>query len=54
VEREDRGEQRELHRLEHESERVDEHIREAREDWEQKERDRGVPGAQPPDGEESS
>jgi hypothetical protein len=34
-------------RMEHDSERVGDHIDEARKDWEAKERDPSVPGAQP-------
>jgi hypothetical protein len=41
------GTEHEGERLEEQSERVDEHIREARDDWERKERDPAVPGAQP-------
>jgi hypothetical protein len=40
-------------RMEHESERVGRHIEETREDWEAKERDSRVPGAQPEPGEET-
>jgi hypothetical protein len=40
-------------RMEHDSERVGEHIEETREDWEAKEKDPSVPGAQPdPDDEQ--
>ena len=39
-------------RMEHESERIDEHIEETRRDWEAKEQDPSVPGAQPDPGEE--
>jgi hypothetical protein len=44
--------EREADRMEHESERVGEDIDDARRDWEAKERDRRVPGAQPGPGEE--
>jgi hypothetical protein len=50
-ERADRME-REAERMEEESERVGEDIEEARDEWEAKERDPGVPGAQPEPGEE--
>jgi hypothetical protein len=47
--------EREADRLEEESERVGEDIEEARDEWEAKERDPDVPGAQPgPDEEEGS
>ena len=39
--------ERELEHMEEESERLGEHIEEAREDWEAKEGDSSVPGAQP-------
>jgi hypothetical protein len=39
-------------RMEHESERIGEHIEETRRDWEAKEQDPSVPGAQPDPGEE--
>jgi hypothetical protein len=39
--------EREADRLEHDSERVGEHIEETRRDWEAKEQDPAVPGAQP-------
>jgi hypothetical protein len=39
-------------RMEHESERVGDHIEETRRDWEAKEQDDSVPGAQPDPGEE--
>jgi hypothetical protein len=39
--------EREADRLEHDSEKVGEHIEETRRDWEAKEKDPGVPGAQP-------
>ena len=40
-------------RMEHESERVGDHIDEARKEWEAKEQDPSVPGAQPdPDAEQ--
>ena len=43
----------EVEQLEEQSERVGEHIRETREDWERKEEDPSVPGAQPDPDEES-
>jgi hypothetical protein len=54
MEHEQRAERlgREADRLEKESERVGEHIEDARHDWEAKERDPSVPGAQPGPGEE--
>jgi hypothetical protein len=39
-------------RMEHESERVGDHIDETRQEWESKERDPSVPGAQPDSEEE--
>jgi hypothetical protein len=39
--------ERDADKLEHESERVGEHIDEARSDWEAKEKDSSVPGAEP-------
>lgn len=39
--------QRELEHMEEQSERLEEHIEEARDDWESKEQDSSVPGAQP-------
>jgi hypothetical protein len=39
--------EREADRLEHDSERVGDHIEETRRDWEAKEKDPAVPGAQP-------
>jgi hypothetical protein len=42
----------EADRMEDESERVGEHIDDARREWEAKERDRRVPGAQPGPGQE--
>ncbi len=39
--------ERELEQMEEESERLGEHIDETREDWEHKEQDSSVPGAQP-------
>lgn len=39
-------------RMEHESERVGDHIDETRKDWEAKEQDPSVPGAQPDPDEE--
>ncbi|HEY6775833.1 MAG TPA: hypothetical protein VI122_04925 [Thermoleophilaceae bacterium] len=50
-ERADRME-REVERMEEESERVGEEIEDARNEWEAKERDPNVPGAQPPPGED--
>jgi hypothetical protein len=44
--------EREADRMAHESERVGEDIEDARRDWDAKERDRRVPGAQPGPGEE--
>jgi hypothetical protein len=44
--------EREAGRMEEESERVGEDIDDARDEWEAKERDPGVPGAQPGPGEE--
>lgn len=44
--------ERDLERMEHESERVGEHIEDARDEWEEKERDSQVPGAQPDPGED--
>jgi hypothetical protein len=38
--------------LEHESEKVGRHIEEARRDWEAKEQDSSVPGAQPESGDD--
>lgn len=47
--------EREAEDLEEQSDRVGEHIDETRRDWESKEQDPSVPGAQPdPDGEEES
>jgi hypothetical protein len=46
--------EREADRMEEESERVGEDIEDARDEWEAKERDPDVPGAQPPPGEEES
>ena len=39
--------ERDADKLEDESERVGEHIEEARSDWEAKEKDSSVPGAEP-------
>jgi hypothetical protein len=39
--------EREAEKLEHESERVGDEIDEARDEWEAKEQDSSVPGAQP-------
>jgi hypothetical protein len=49
MEHEERGEglEREVEDLEQRSEQVGEHIEETREDWERKEEDSSVPGAQP-------
>jgi hypothetical protein len=44
--------ERDADRMEHESERIEEHIEETRRDWEAKEQDPSVPGAQPDPGEE--
>jgi hypothetical protein len=44
--------ERDADRMEHESERIGEHIDETRRDWEAKEQDPSVPGAQPDPGEE--
>ena len=44
--------ERELDDLEERSGRVEDHIEEAREDWESKEEDPSIPGAQPDEGEE--
>ena len=44
--------ERELDDLEERSGRVEDHIEEAREDWEGKEKDSSIPGAQPDGGEE--
>lgn len=44
--------EREADRMEEESERVGDDIEEARDEWEAKERDPSVPGAQPGPGEE--
>jgi hypothetical protein len=54
MEHEERAERldREADRLERESNRVGEHIDETRREWEAKERDRRVPGAQPGPGED--
>jgi hypothetical protein len=47
--------EREAGRMEEESERVGDHIDDARREWESKEQDPSVPGAQPdPDEEEES
>jgi hypothetical protein len=42
-----RGLEREADRLEQDSDRVGEHIEETRRDWDAKEQDPAVPGAQP-------
>jgi hypothetical protein len=39
--------ERDAERMEHEADRVGEHIDETRKDWEAKEQDASVPGAQP-------
>ena len=39
--------ERDAEKLEHESDRVGQHIEETREDWDAKEKDSSVPGAQP-------
>jgi hypothetical protein len=54
VEHEEQAErmERDADRMEHEAERVGDHIDETRRDWEAKEQDPGVPGAQPDEGEE--
>jgi hypothetical protein len=54
VEHEEQAErmERDADRMEHESEKVGEHIDETRSDWEAKEQDDAVPGAQPDDEEE--
>jgi hypothetical protein len=46
------GMERDADRLEDQSEKVGEHIDDTRRDWEAKEQDPGVPGAQPDPGEE--
>jgi len=54
VEHEEQAErmEHEAARMEHESERVSREIDEGRDDWEAKEQDPSVPGAQPDPGEE--
>jgi hypothetical protein len=52
MEREADRMEHEADRMEEESERVGEDIEDAREEWEAKERDPAVPGAQPGPGEE--
>jgi hypothetical protein len=54
VKREDseREMERDADLMEHDSGKVGEHIEEVRQDWEAKERDRTIPGAQPDPGEE--
>jgi hypothetical protein len=49
IEHDEQGQklEHEADRLEQDSDQVGEHIKEARRDWEAKERDPGVPGAQP-------
>lgn len=44
--------EREADRLERHSEEIGEHIDEARDEWERRRNDPGVPGAQPPSDEE--
>ena len=44
--------ERDADRMEHESEQIGEHIENTRRDWEAKEQDPSVPGAQPDPGEE--
>ena len=44
--------ERDADRMEHEAERIGDHIDETRRDWEAKEQDPSVPGAQPDPGEE--
>jgi hypothetical protein len=46
------GMERDADRMEHESEQIGEHIENTRRDWEAKEQDPSVPGAQPDPGEE--
>jgi hypothetical protein len=54
VEHEEQAErmERDAERMEHESDRVGEHIDDTRKDWESKEQDPSVPGAQPDPDEE--
>jgi hypothetical protein len=54
VEHEEQAErmERDAERMEHDSDRVGDRIDEARKDWEAKEQDASVPGAQPDPGEE--
>jgi hypothetical protein len=54
VEHEEKEEEmeRDAERMEHDSERVGEHIDDTRREWEAKEQDQSVPGAQPEPGEE--
>jgi hypothetical protein len=54
VEHEEQADQmeRDVKRMEHDSGKVGDHIDEARQDWESKERDPSVPGAQPDSEEE--
>jgi hypothetical protein len=54
VEHEEQAErmERDADRMEHEAERIGDHIDETRRDWEAKEQDPSVPGAQPDPGEE--
>ena len=44
--------ERDAERMEHEADRVGDHIDETRKDWESKEQDPSVPGAQPDSEEE--
>jgi hypothetical protein len=53
-EEQERRLEREADRMEDESERVEDDIEEARREWEAKQRDPTVPGAQPGPGEEES
>jgi len=46
--------QRDAERMEHDSDRVGEHIDDARKEWEAKEQDESVPGAQPDEDEEET
>jgi hypothetical protein len=45
--------QHDVDEMEEHSERLEDEIKEARDDWEQKKRDPSVPGAAPDDGSES-
>ncbi len=46
--------ERDAERMEHDSDRVGEHIDDARKEWEAKEQDPSVPGAQPDEDEEET